>query len=246
MSEFDNLEILEEWETYLKKLKNPNHQDKYGMSPLIYVCDKNHDDLAELIINSFDDINIDLKDENGNTAFMYACSNNNDKIIKLISSKFPNLDINDQNISGETALMKLRIIESTYELPLFIIDSFPNININLEDVSNGTMFSKCLSCCNSKLISVLYDKFDDLIIDEKRYSDLLNIGCRKNSYILIKIAFERTKERKISWSQHLTKETLVRMEEELESFDDFLQLNKDVLLKFNNKEVNEFVLSRII
>ncbi|MBW5378981.1 ankyrin repeat domain-containing protein, partial [Brachyspira pilosicoli] len=70
---------IKEVKSYLDKGANPNAQDEYGFTALMYAALMGYDDIAKLLIEEGTDVNI--KDNAGATALMYAARDTNYEMV---------------------------------------------------------------------------------------------------------------------------------------------------------------------
>ncbi|MBW5399164.1 ankyrin repeat domain-containing protein, partial [Brachyspira pilosicoli] len=74
--QYNNIEGVK---SYLAKGANPNAQDEYGFTALMYAALMGYDDIAKLLIEEGTDVNI--KDNAGATALMYAARDTNYEMV---------------------------------------------------------------------------------------------------------------------------------------------------------------------
>ncbi|WP_288694982.1 ankyrin repeat domain-containing protein [uncultured Brachyspira sp.] len=95
--QYNNIEGVK---SYLAKGANPNAQDEYGFTALMYAALMGYDDIAKLLIEEGTDVNI--KDNAGATALMYAARDTNYEMVEFLLKN--GADVNIRDTAGETAL----------------------------------------------------------------------------------------------------------------------------------------------
>ncbi|OEJ14534.1 hypothetical protein BFL38_05715 [Brachyspira hampsonii] len=194
---YNNIEGVK---SYLAKGANPNSQDEYGFTALMYAALMGYDDIAKLLIEEGTDVNI--KDNAGATALMYAARNTNYEMAEFLLKN--GADVNIRDTSGETALYYSIKHDSFGQenaikiLNLLIkygadVNTKDNDGASLLDVSYRISFDK-----NKEMFKILVENGFDLesriktgISDYDYDYTPLMIAALRNDYDMVKYLLDK-------------------------------------------------------
>jgi len=99
---------------------NPNIKNKESITPIIYHCREEHNDVVQIMLN-YPSVDITNKDIDGRTCLHYACSNDSiDLVKKLIESK--KIPINSKTNDGNTPLHSA-VYKKDYEMVKLLLEN---------------------------------------------------------------------------------------------------------------------------
>lgn len=179
--------------SYLEK-ENVNITDERGKSLLDYAIQFHNNDIFELLLKSY--INVNIKDNVGNTAFHYAVINNRLGYLKvLLQQAGANPSI--KNNLGQSPLY-LACLYGREQMVLLFLESMV-LDLNETDINDETIFMALIRSRNIDLIEKL-GGYQHLLEKKNTFGQTpLAIAVKQNSlkvveFLLSKNVFVNTKD----------------------------------------------------
>lgn len=178
---------------YLEK-GNVNITDARGKTLLDYAIQFHNNDIFELLLKSY--ININIKDNVGNTAFHYAVINNRLGYLKILLQQ-PGAVSNIKNNLGQTPLY-LACLYGREQMVLLFLESM-EVDMNEKDSNNETIFMALIRSRNIELIEKL-GGYHHLLEEKNSFGQTpLAIAVKQNSlkvveFLLSKKVFVNSKD----------------------------------------------------
>lgn len=216
---FDNLnafEIIKKNSTFFESAKkNINEKDSTLKTPLEYACSDNKLEMVKILINSFDNIDLNGNDNDDYSPLYYACESKAIDVVEFLLQQ-EKIDVNKLNGYSKMTALVYSCDKNLYEI-VNIILKHQKVDVNLADCDGKTALHFAIEQKNEKIVNLLLNEKLNIninAIDKFRKASPLHYACESCNISIIQMIF--------NFSENQEK---LKSENNGENFVDQVQIN---------------------
>lgn len=215
------IKIIKENDVFFESAKNNiNEKDSTLKSPLEYACSDNKLEMVKILIETFDNIDLNGDDNDDYSPLYYACESNAVDIVSFLLQQ-EKINVNRQN--GYSKITALNFAcDKNYNEIVSIILQHSNIDVNLSDCDGKTALHSAIEQKNEENVKMLLDEKLNIninSIDKYRKASPLHYACESCNLNIIQMLF--------NYSDVQSKKLIENQQENIEEnhFVSLIQIN---------------------